>query len=283
MVFHLTIPEIDSKPSNTKDAVISLLTSEWPLTLREIFFRSRKKYGYSHSYQAVYKAVKELLEKNVLVEHNKKYSINVEWVKKVQSFTDIVETNYYAKDKIHNISGLNDSKLAEDIIILNFDSIFDAEKYLYYFMKYNLLKSKADSICYSSNIEWRPLFYLRAEYNYYSRLIKKGHEFFFLCSGKSKLEETFAQLYKSLGIKFKFINEKLSNDSLVFGDFCISIFIPEEIKIKLRSLINSDYGKDFVANLTEILAFKSNIKIIINKDSELAKEMKKQVISRFKK
>ena len=39
MTFDIVMPELNKKPKNTKDAVITLLTHEWPLTLREIFFR----------------------------------------------------------------------------------------------------------------------------------------------------------------------------------------------------------------------------------------------------
>lgn len=277
MVMNILIPEMESKPSNTKDAVISILTIDWPLSLKQIFYKIRKKYNYSSSYQAVYKAVKELKEKDVLIERDKKYMINIEWVKEVQSFTDIVETNYYAKERVHNLSGLTDSKQKEDLIVLNFESIFDAEKYLYYFMKYHLSKSNKDNICYCMNTEWRPIFYLRSEYNYYSRFIKKGHKFYFLCSGKTKQEEFCKVFYKSLGINFKVTNEHFSNDTLVFGDFCINILIPEETKTKLIKFMN----KKEVTLLKNVLNNKSSVKVIINRDKNLAEELKNQIIKKF--
>jgi len=277
MVMNILIPEMGSKPSNTKDAVISILTTDWPLSLRQIFYKIRKKYNYSSSYQAVYKAVKELKDKDVLTEQDKRYMINISWVKEVQSFTDIVETNYYAKEKAHSLSGLSESKQKEDLIILNFESIFDAEKYLYYFMKYHLFKSNKDNICYCTNTEWRPIFYLRSEYNYYTRLIKKGHRFYFLCAGKTEQEEFCGKFYKSLGINFKSTNESFSNDTLVFGDFCINILIPEETKVKLRKFME----KKEVNNLKDVLSSKSSVRVIINRDKSLAEELKKQMIGKF--
>lgn len=274
---NILIPGLESKPPNTKDAVISILTTDWSLSLRQIFYKIRKKYNYSGSYQAVYKAVKELKDKDVLTEQDKKYMINVNWVKEVQSFTDIVETNYYAKEKANNLSGLSDSNQKEDLIVLNFESIFDAEKYLYYFMKYHLLKSSKDNICYCTNIEWRPIFYLRSEYNYYTRLIKKGHKFYFLCAGKTKQEEFCGKFYKSIGINFKATKENFSNDTLVFGDFCINIIISEETKIKLKKFME----KNEVSNLRDVLNSKSSVKVIINRDKSLAEELKKQMIGKF--
>ena len=214
----------------------------------------------------------------VLLNNEKKYSIDIEWIKKVQSFTDIIETNYYAKQRIQNISGLKESKSGEDMIILNFDTIFDAEKYLYYFMKNELFKKKNDNICFQLSNEWRPIFYLRAEYNYYKRLIERGHKFYFLCSGNSYAEELSKKFYKSLKINYKTVKTNFPNDLLMFGDYFIQIFIPEQIKIKMKECLDN---KDILKLLEEVLQKKTSVKLIINKDSSLANEMKKQIIKKF--
>ncbi|HIG94927.1 MAG: hypothetical protein QT05_C0041G0009 [archaeon GW2011_AR13] len=277
MTFNILIPEINSKPKNTKDAVISILTIEWPLTLREIFYKIKKQYRFSCSYQSVYKAVKELSEKEVLRKKYKKYEINIDWIKKVQSLTDIVETNYYAKKRINQFSGLKEHKEVENLIILNFNNLFDAEKYLYYFMKTELFKKKNQIICYQARHEWRPLFYLRAEYNYFTRLKKLGHKFHFLTTGTSYLEDISNQFYKILGIKIAKTEDKNSSDTLIFTDYFIQIFIPQEINQKIGESLEK---KDLIT-LLKILSQKGPIKIIINKDKSLANEMKKQILKKF--
>jgi len=278
MGFNLLIPDINERPQNSKDAVISILTFEWPLSLRNIFYKIKKQYRYSSSYQSVYKAVKELSESGVLIKKDKKYEINIGWIKKVQSFTDIVETNYYAKEKIQNISGLKELKSEEDIIILNFDTLFDAEKYLYYFMKNELLKTTNDKVCFQLNHEWRPIFYLRAEYNYYKKLINLGHKFYFLCSGNSYIEEISKKFYKSIKTNYKTVKTKFPYDCIIFGDYFIQILIPDELKFKMKDLLDK---KEVLGLLENVLQKKSNIKIIINKDHSIANEMKKQIIKKF--
>lgn len=275
MVLSLIIPEINTKPENTKDAVISILTIEWPLTLREIFYRIKKKYGYKSSYQAVYKAAKELSSMKVLVEKEKRYELNISWIKRLQSFTDIAETNYYAKERVHNISGLKDSKKHEDIMILNFETIFDAEKYIYYFMKSELLKSREDTVCISMNNEWRPIYYLRAEYNYYNKLKKNGHKFYVTCSGDSYLETLSRQFYQSIGINYNTIKEKSANDMFVFGDYLIQIFIPGELKELMNKFL---IKKDLMSLLNKVLARKSAIRVILTKDAGFASEIKKRAV-----
>lgn len=275
----LVIPEINHKPANTKDAVISILTTDWPLSLRQIFYNIKKSYGYSSSYQAVYKAVKELLQEKVLTSKDKKYELNIDWVKKLQSFTDIVETNYYAKERMHKLSGIKESGHKEDIIILNFESIFDAEKYLYYFMKAELMKINNDTICHLANNEWRPLCYLRAEYNYYKRLISRGHKFYSLCYGSSLTEQECVKLYKKFGVNFKLVKEKFTNDILVFSDYFINIYIPEELQIKMKSYLEN---KETIKLLNEVLDKKASIRVIITKDKSLASELKNQTLRKFK-
>jgi len=277
MAFNIIVPEPSSKPKNSKDAVITLLTYEWPLTLKQIYNRIKKQYSYSSTYQSVYKTVKELLEKKVLIQKDKQYEINIDWIKKLQSFTDIVETNYYAKQKLHSVAGLKESKSNQDITILNFETIFDAEKYLYYFMKTELFKKKNEKICYQISHEWKPLFYLRAEYNYYTRLIEKGHKIYFLSSGNSYLEEISKKFYKSIGVHFKILKNYQTQDTIAFSDYFIQIFIPEELK----SLMKKQLDSKEIMGLFQTLNKKSSIKMIINKDSSLAEQTKKQTISKF--
>lgn len=279
MVLNILVPEMNTVPKNTKDAIINILTIEWPLSLRQIFFKIQKQYGYSSSYQAVFNAVKELVEINVLVDKEKKYEISIEWIKKLQSFTDIVETNYYAKERIQNISGIKDSKQKSDIIVLNFETIFDAEKYLYYFMKSELSKTKDDSVCWQTNLEWRPIFYLRSEYNYYKKFIKCNHKFYFVCSGNSEMEKLCEKFYKGIGVNYKIIREKFTNDILVFGDFFISIFIPEDLRIKMKDMLNK---KNILNLFTDVMEHKSSIRVVITRDYSLANELKKKTIKFFK-
>jgi len=278
MSFDLLIPELENKPKNTKDTIISLLTNEWPLTLRGIYFKIKKKYSYKGSYQAVYKSVKELVQKKILIQTNKEYEINIPWIKNLQSFTDIVETNYYTKQRLNTIKGLKNSKSGQDIIILDFETIFDAEKYLYYFIKNELFKSKNLNLCFQTNHLWKPIFYLRAEYNFYKRLHQKGHKSFYLISGNTPIDKNNKEFYKSLNVNIKTTKQNHFNEIIVFKDFFIELFIPENIKTKLTKYVKENNALKL---LTKVLSKKSSIKLIINKDKELANEIEKKIVGEF--
>lgn len=264
MVYELIVPEL-GKIGKVKDFVIAILVKHWPLTLKEIYNRIKKEFRYSGSYQSVFKSVNELLQKKVLLKNGKSYEINVSWVKDLQSWTDRVETNYYASSKVREVLS---GKVGDDVSILNFSSIFDAEKYLYYFVKSDLKKCENQKVVYEISNLWKVLFYYRAEYNYYTKLMKRGHVFSFFISGDSKIEEKAKKFYKKIGISVK--NKKGSIiDSIIFGDYYIQMFVPESLQKKIRMLM--DEGNQF--ELLKILDEDSNVKIIIHRDRDLVAGM----------
>lgn len=279
MSLELFIPELNKKPTNTKDAIISILKSEWPLTLKKIYNRIKKFHKLSCSYQAVYKSVNELIDKSVLRKKGNEYEINIDWIKRLQTFTDIVETNYYTEKKFKNILGVEKSSSSEDLLVLHFKTIFDAEKYLYYFIKNELIKKKNEKVIYQLMNEWRPLYYLRAEYNFFKKLAKKGHSFYFLISGDSYLENQAKKFYNQIGAKAINTKELLPNDTIIFSDFVIQIFIPEPFRKKMKKYLKE---KNTIKLLEEVLEKGTDIRVIINKDSSLSKLLKNQALRKFK-
>jgi hypothetical protein len=278
-MLNLNIPEINNKPKTTKDFVITILSKEWPLSLRNIFYKIKKGYGYSSTYQSVFKAVNELLEDKTLVKKENTYMINLEWVKDLQSFTDIVETNYYAKEKLDSLSvdGIKSSNKNANTTILEFESIFDTEKYLYYLTKLHLLKKEKQTVCWYNINEWRPIFYLRSEYNYYKRLIKRGHRCYILCSGKSEIEKENRDFYKNLGVSFKFTSDRMISNIIIFNDYVIQIFIPEQMLKQIETNLQERNTKELI----KLLESKTSIKVIITKDKDLAKQMQDKIIAKF--
>ena len=276
-MLNLSIPEINGKPKTTKDFVITILSKEWPLSLKNIYNKIKKGYGYSASYQSVYKAVKELVEEQTLIEKDKKYILNISWIKDLQSFTDIVETNYYAKERLETFGGIKDSNKGTNNTILEFETIFDAEKYLYYFTKINLLKKEKETICWYNINEWRPTLYLRSEYNYYKRLIKRGHRCYILCSGESEIEKSAKEFYKTINVSFKFSSDRMVSNIIAFSDYVIQIFIPEDFLKKIQIALKEKNPNKLIS----ILESKSSVKVIISKDNQLANLMKDKIISKF--
>jgi predicted transcriptional regulator len=77
-----------------KGAVIEVLGQEWPLNLKQIHFELTKHEEMKCSYQAVHKALNRLVEENIVTKENKKYALDIEWVKKVSQFGRQTEKAY---------------------------------------------------------------------------------------------------------------------------------------------------------------------------------------------
>lgn len=273
MSFNLIVPEVGAK-GTTKDFVITILTERWPLTAKKIYNLIRKQYAYSITYQSVFKAVGELTEKKVLVRGKDGYEINISWIKKLQSFTDIIETNYYSKERIENASGLVDSNSGKEYSMLVFETMFDAEKYLYYLVKDKLTKKKGTKVLHSVFHEWRSLFYFRSEFNFYRKMHKLGHKFQIVCSGNTDVDKESAKFYKSIGVSFKIKNLRMINETIAFDDTVIQIYIPEDVRTALKKYLENE---DKFKLIEEGFEKKSNIRVVVTKDKRMASDIISQL------
>ena len=58
----LDLPNVGSQKGSTRDAIIAILSREWPLSAKELYNRvKRENTGSAVSYQAVHKMIKQLL------------------------------------------------------------------------------------------------------------------------------------------------------------------------------------------------------------------------------
>jgi hypothetical protein len=165
MALNLTIPQT-GKSATTKDYIITVLGYDWPLSAKKIHNLIKKKYGYSATYQAVYKTLNSLLKEDVIEKKSDGYQLNLRWLKDMHRYTEIIETNYYTKNRLNLIEGIKEARSEGNINVLTFETLFDVEKYLYYLQKQYIHNTKKkEFICVHHNHEWRPLFYLRVHYS----------------------------------------------------------------------------------------------------------------------
>jgi len=91
-----------SSSNSVRDLIVRVLCDEWPLTARQVHERIKRSYALGCSYQAVFKQVKELVEKGILDFDGKLYQVNIEWVEKVCHFAVNLK-EHYAKNPEGNL------------------------------------------------------------------------------------------------------------------------------------------------------------------------------------
>jgi len=281
MALNFTMPQI-GKEATTKDFIITVLGYDWPLTAKRIHNLIKKKYGYSATYQAVYKTLMLLLREGVIEKNQSGYQLNLRWLKELHRYTEVIETNYYTKNRLKLIEGIKDARQEGNINILTFETLFDVEKYLYYLQKQFIHGcSRKQTICVHHNHEWRPIFYLRAEYNWQHKLRTLGHLTCILCRGSTKHDREAANFYKSLGCRIKTnANCAGTNELMVFDDFVIQVFLPHEIKEEMdRHLAKGRLNHGEMIN--KIFEKKTEIQVVINRDKKIAEQIRKDTLKQI--
>ncbi len=287
MGINLYLPDIANQKATVKDHIILILSSDWPLSTQKIYHRIKKMFGIDCTYQAVFKAVNELLKMEVVSKEKSAYQINLKWLKQVHRFTETTESNYYAKNRLNLIDGIKDSKKEGNISILTFRTMFDVEKYIYYLVKHHIMNSaRRQMICCHHNHEWRPLYYMRAEYNWVKKLKELGWDSYILCANNTAIDKFCSRFYKNLGCSVK-LNTKCAStcELVVFGDIMIEIYLPHDIivimdkefsKIKDISQVRPE------EMITRIFERENDIQVVIRKDINIANQIRKYTLGFFK-
>lgn len=270
---------------STKDQILNILSYDWPLSIRRIYSFLKNRYNVKLTYQAAYKAINQMLASKILLKTKEGYQLNLDWVKEIHNQTEIIRVNYFSEQHATLFDKISGEE--EAIRVFIFKTWFDVEKYLYYLQKNYVLKSKEkEVICVHHAHEWRPVFYLRAEYNWIKQLRKLGHKVFTLCSGNSEIDKWSAQFYRSIGGNIR-LEEKYAETSeiMVFSDLVIQIYIP----LELRESLDKEFKKiksieevNYASLIKNIFEKETEIKVVINKDKNLASQIKKQTLARFK-
>lgn len=100
----IKLPSIQGKEKTVSEIIIALLTQEWPLSMKGMQNRIKRKYGLEVSLQAVHKATRKLQTEQILARTNNYYKINPDWLNKIHKFSSTVRKQYSKKDA--NLEGL---------------------------------------------------------------------------------------------------------------------------------------------------------------------------------
>lgn len=91
----------NTKKRNVRETVISILSKQYPLTIKKIYSLVKKEYKLDVTYQAVFKLVKEMLNDNILQngETEMEYQLNIGWIKQLEDEIAIIKEKYLIEEK----------------------------------------------------------------------------------------------------------------------------------------------------------------------------------------
>ena len=104
-----------TKKRGVREATISILSREFPLSIRKVYNKVKKEYNLDVTYQAIFKTIKGMLDDNILEKSEKEYKLNINWIKQLENELDIIKKNYLgdSKEKLDDLQNRINKFVAE--------------------------------------------------------------------------------------------------------------------------------------------------------------------------
>jgi len=284
MTLEFTLPLGDEK--NVKDLVFTILSKEYPLRIIDLMKLIRKRYGKSVTFQAVRKAVLELVDQRILEKQKVGYSINKNWVIEAKGFLDKLNDEL---NKERSETKRVDS-IGKEISVFTFNSLNKMMKFWQNIIDdwFNNIKRGDPRInCYQAAHLWEGLLHLDREKGTWEHMKRKKIVSYVLSVGNTPLDKNIRKFYESLGVKVKVDPSSSSFDKSyyvgTYGDLVVQSNYPEEIVKELDDFFRRNKTiKNFdLKRLSDIVNKKAKFKMTVIKDSGMAKQINKSIISEF--
>lgn len=257
-----------SFPKSSKDIVVSILSSRFPLSLKEIHLVARREYGSSVSYQAFHKLVSALVVEGVVLKAEGGFALNPLWISKMKLFSDQLGLVYTRK----SLSDFGSSH----VFNLRFAGFIPMARFLIHSFWSNFPNPHNEPRVLLAHHVWLPA---GADENDFAALKQIfGPPFFYgLYRGSSPLDKYAASLLVNIGKKaLHGIETGLDGDLTVQGDHVAQIFYPLSFKQKLDELFNSTKSvENFdLMKAFELYSLPDEIKVVITFNPMVAAELR---------
>jgi hypothetical protein len=284
MAIDITLPFI--KKGNIEDLVFTILTKEYPLRIIDLMNLIRKRYGKSVTFQAVRKAVLQLVEKDVLVVKDGRYLINNAWVLRskemVDSLYEELTKSKTAPKSIDSIKG--------EITVFNFNSLNELMKFWQRLIDDWFKKFKNGDYginCYQSAHSWEGLLHPDIEKSIMNQLKKKKIKSYIITAGNTPLDKQISKFYAKLGIETHIVPSSSSFDKSyyvgTYGDLIVQTQYPPQIVKQLENFFRKNKSlQDLdLVELSNIVNKKIPFKLTVIKDLSMAKQINKSILSQI--
>ncbi|MFH0961940.1 MAG: hypothetical protein V1820_04615 [archaeon] len=264
---------------STKSQIVEILSREWPLSCRKIYNRLSKERGRNITYQAVHKATLQMTDENVLVKSGLAYSLNLDWVNKIERFSRDVSSAYLEGRKVPSLEG--------DLVQHNFESGYETIRFLSEnFLRGKFIPMNSEKIRIYVKVQhmWNPFVLAPGDFGKLRELSGKI-EAFVACKGSTQLDRIISRFYNALGIKTALGAEVSETPELaVVGETVIQIFNPPEMRALLSKTYQTTktlFSPELIRNFNEIAHGRMKVTVLINRNALAAEGIKGEISTFF--
>ncbi len=274
MSFNVSLIQLNGDPKTVKEAVISLLSNEWPLSAKQILAKGKNGFGFNVSTQAIYKTLKQLESQGIVKKNAQEYSLNIEWLEKTKQVSAKIH-DMYSQTK------LNPDKQNS----FTFSTIHESDLFLLDIALKNAPENKNDNplILHWSHY-WVPLFLSLDEYKKIKEALTK-YRVFGLVRGNTVVDKWCDNFWNKQGFNTKTGADVASTaDLIVFKDTIIQVFYQEDIKQALDEFYSTPkqiQDLDLNSLFEKVFLKKTKIHVEINKNRALAEQLTEQTKKMF--
>jgi predicted transcriptional regulator len=280
MAFEITIPQLKPKNKTTKDLIIAILSENWPLTSKKIYNIVRNSYNINVTYQAVHKTIKQLLNQDVLEKHGRELKLNTEWIEQIREFAYNLENSYKNNNK--QTTFFSNSEINNMV----FKTFQELDRFLFKFIKNNLIEIENNGEASYSYWRhgWWPLLYIKDELKFLKEA-KIAKNYYIIIMNNTIIDNWCSGFFSKIGMNIETgINLECNYDFLVYNDFVIQIYYPQDLKKSMDIFYTSlkdirDLDIDYM--LKTIFERETQIHLLIMRNAMIAKELKRKILNLF--
>src|SRR3989344_8767998 len=122
MAIETFIPQTGKKEKTVKDLIFSILIESEPKSFIQLQREIKKRYHLSFSFQAIRKAVNNLLERNILTKEKREYSLNKDWIVQTRNFFDKLYADHFKIKRSVNI------EVGKDVAVYTVNNLLELDR-----------------------------------------------------------------------------------------------------------------------------------------------------------
>ena len=279
-----TLPQFGSGARSTKDAIISILSEEWPLTAKHIYNKLRRQQATGISYQAVHKTIKQFEKEGIISKVGREYELSRSWISNTKkSFTNL-EKLYNKDEMVYEIDPNFKGTIKLEFNDFSVLSVFIAE-----LLANKILAGNGDptAIAWFRHMYW-PLRFNFKDFAILQGVARNCKKTYAIVSLASPFDKWLQKQFLRAGVSNVKIGtkEQLFDDSLYVQGDCI---IEVVSSAKTKQILDEVYNRN--RNLTDLFRevyFRNTLKtpmhfeLTITRNPEMAKFLKKQLMKYFR-
>lgn len=259
--------------------MIDLLVTEWPLSSNKVFNMLKKRYALSTSYQAVHKALSELVKAHVVEKKGQEYELSKEWVTDIKEFANAVDESYLSKNPLSVWD--SDAKMQS----FSFNSYYELNKFLLAGIQRFLCNPKDKDIIVAKHWQlslW-PLF-IRPEDHHVLEKIINPKRVYVTINDSSPVAKFSQNFFTRIGVNYKVgINLDTTCDFCIIGENVVQIYYPGTILQDFSKLFSEARDMNSVDTKMAFKLFVRNerIDIVILRNKSIADVLAAKVLGQF--